>query len=207
MLSQKSNSIKAILVIFTVLFIDQFVKIYIKLHFQLGEQVEVFNWFKIYFIENNGMAFGIEFIGKLFLTLFRIFAVGILIFYIRKLIKNEYRTGYIITIALLTAGAAGNIFDSLFYGMLFSDSYGHLASFMPNGGGYAPFLYGKVVDMFYFPIIKNPADPEKAYFFPWIFNVADSAITVSVAIILLFFRKELNSSLEKKPANDDHIKE
>ena len=117
MLSQKSNSIKAILVIFTVLFVDQFVKIYIKLHFQLGEQVEVFNWFKIYFIENNGMAFGIEFIGKLFLTLFRIFAVGILIFYIRKLIKNEYRTGYIVTISLLTAGAAGNIFDSLFYGM------------------------------------------------------------------------------------------
>jgi signal peptidase II len=189
---------KSILLIFIVLLIDQTSKIYIKLNFSLGEHVEVFSWFKIYFIENNGMAFGMEIISKLFLTLFRIVAVGFLAYYIHVLIKKQVRTGYILTISLVLAGAAGNILDSLFYGILFSSSeyQGQLATFLPDSGGYASFFYGKVVDMLYFPIIKNSTG--ETLFFSPIFNVADSAISIAVGIILLFFRKELNDSLETK---------
>jgi len=187
---------KSILLIFLVLFIDQAVKIYVKLHFALGDHVDVFSWFQIYFIENNGMAFGMELIGKLFLTLFRIIAVGLLAYYIHLLIKKQARTGYILTISLVLAGAAGNIIDSLFYGIIFNDSYGHIASFLPDGGGYASLFYGRVVDMLYFPIIKNSAG--QTIFFSPVFNIADSAISVAVGIILLFFRKELNDSLETK---------
>jgi signal peptidase II len=191
---------KSILLIFLVLFVDQAVKIYVKLHFTLGEHVDVLSWFQIYFIENNGMAFGMELIGKLFLTLFRIIAVGALAYYIHILIKKKFRTGYILTISLVLAGAAGNIIDSLFYGLLFNDSYGHVASFLPDGGGYASLFYGKVVDMLYFPIIRN--DMGDTVFFSPVFNIADSAISVAVVIILLFFRKELNTSLESKKDNN-----
>jgi signal peptidase II len=192
---------KSILLIFIILFIDQASKIYIKLNFALGDYVEVFSWFKIYFIENNGMAFGMEIIGKLFLTLFRIVAVGALAYYIHILIKKQVRSGFILTIALVLAGAAGNILDSVFYGILFSDSYGHIANFLPQEGGYAGLFYGKVVDMLYFPLIKNSAG--ETMFFSPIFNVADSAISVAVGIILIFFRKELNDSLESKKITDD----
>jgi len=187
---------KSISLIFLVLFIDQTVKIYVKLHFALGEHVDVFNWFQIFFIENNGMAFGMEIISKLFLTLFRIVAVVLLAFYIRNLIRKKARTGFILTISLVLAGAAGNIIDSLFYGLLFDDSVGHVASFLPDGGGYASLFYGRVVDMLYFPLIRNSAG--QTIFFSPIFNIADSAISVAVVIILLFFRKELNESLETK---------
>lgn len=191
---------KSILLILLVLFVDQALKIYIKLHFTLGEHVNVLSWFQIYFIENNGMAFGMELIGKLFLTIFRIIAVGALAYYIHTLIKNKARTGYILTISLVLAGAAGNILDSVFYGLLFNDSYGHIASFLPNGGGYASLLYGKVVDMLYFPIIRNSAG--ETIFFSPIFNIADSAISVAVGIILIFYRKDLNESLETKKDNN-----
>jgi len=187
---------KSISLIFLVLFIDQAVKIYVKLHFALGEHVDIFNWFQIFFIENNGMAFGMEIISKLFLTLFRIIAVVLLAFYIRNLIRKKARTGFILTISLVLAGAAGNIIDSLFYGLLFDDSVGHVASFLPDGGGYASLFYGRVVDMLYFPLIRNSAG--QTIFFSPIFNIADSAISVAVVIILLFFRKELNESLETK---------
>lgn len=196
---------KSFLLIFLVLFVDQASKIYIKLNFALGDNIEVFSWFKIYFIENNGMAFGMEIIGKLFLTLFRIVAVGALAYYIHILIKKGTRAGYILTISLVLAGAAGNILDSLFYGLIFSDSYGQVATFLPDGGGYSSLFYGKVVDMLYFPIIKNSAG--ETIFFSPIFNVADSAISVAVAIILFFYRKELNDSLEpKKEKNDEPVK-
>lgn len=188
---------KSALLIFLVLFIDQASKIYVKTHFALGDHVDIFNWFQIYFIENSGMAFGIQFIGKLFLTFFRIVAVVLIFFYLRSLIKKQFPTGYILTISLLLAGAAGNIFDSVFYGVLFSDSYGKVATFLPPEGGYAPLFYGKVVDMLYFPLIKNSAG--EVIFFKPIFNVADSAITIAVFIILFFYRKELNQSFEKKP--------
>ncbi len=191
---------KSLILIFIVLFIDQLSKIYIKLNFALGEYVEVFSWFKIYFIENNGMAFGMEIISKLFLTIFRIVAVGGLFYFISILIKKKARTGYILSVSLLLAGAAGNIFDSMFYGVLFSESYGMPATFLPETGGYASLFHGKVVDMLYFPIIKNSVG--ETLFFSPIFNIADSAITTSVVIILLFFRKDLNESLETKKANE-----
>ncbi len=194
---------KSVLLIFLILFIDQAVKIYIKLHFSMGEHISVLgNWFQLYFIENNGMAFGMELIGKLFLTLFRIIAVGALAWYIHLLIKKQVKTGYILTVSLVLAGAAGNIIDSLFYGIIFSASnyLGPVATLFPDGGGYAGLFYGKVVDMLYFPLIKNGAG--ETIFFSPIFNIADSAISVAVGIILIFFRKELNESLETKKEND-----
>lgn len=187
---------KSALLIFLVLLIDQASKIFIKLNFALGEHVEVFSWFQIFFVENNGMALGMELIGKLFLTLFRIVAVSGLTYFIYLLIKRGARQGYILAISLLLAGAAGNIFDSIFYGLIFSDSNGMAATFLPETGGYAPLFYGKVVDMFYFPIIKNSSG--ETIFFKYIFNVADAAISIAVGVILLFYRKDLNESLETK---------
>lgn len=189
---------KSILLIFAILFVDQISKIYIKLNFNLGESVEVFNWFRIAFVENNGMAFGMEIFGKLFLTLFRIAAVVGLSFYVRNLIRKEVKTGYILTISMVLAGAAGNIIDSLFYGLIFSRSheFGPIASIFPEGGGYAGLFYGKVVDMLYFPIVRN--DAGQTIFFSPVFNIADAAISVAVGLILVFYRKELNESLEKK---------
>jgi signal peptidase II len=178
---------KSIIVVILVLAIDQFSKIFIKLNFALGDHVEVFSWFQIFFVENNGMAFGMEIIGKLFLTLFRIIAVSGLVYFI------------LLAVSLLLAGAAGNIFDSLFYGILFSDSYGMAATFLPETGGYAPVFYGKVVDMLYFPLIKNSVG--ETIFFRPVFNIADSAIFVSVCIILLFYRKDFNESMESKKNN------
>lgn len=196
-----STAKKSILLIIIVLIIDQASKIFIKLNFALGEHVQIFDWFQIYFIENNGMAFGMEFIGKLFLTLFRIVAVGGLAYFIYRLIAQKARTGYVLSVSLLLAGAAGNIFDSIFYGVLFSESYGMAATFLPETGGYAPLFYGKVVDMLYFPIIKNGMG--ETIFFSPVFNIADSAITVAVFIILIFFRKDLNDSLESKKVKND----
>lgn len=188
---------KSILLIILLLLIDQASKIYIKLNFALGDEVEVFPWFKILFIENNGMAFGMELVGKLFLTLFRITAVVFLSYFISKLIRQNARQGYILAISMLTAGAAGNIIDSVFYGVIFNESTPYqVASLFPEGGGYASLFYGKVVDMLYFPLITNAGG--ETVFFRYIFNVADSCVTVSVFIILLFFRKDLNHSLESK---------
>jgi signal peptidase II len=187
---------KSILLIFLVLLVDQASKIYIKLNFALGDSIDVFSWFKIFFIENNGMAFGLEIIGKLFLTIFRIIAVGGLIYFIVYLIKKQARHGFILSVSLLLAGAAGNIFDSLFYGIIFSDSLGQVARFLPVEGGYANLFYGKVVDMLYFPIIKNEFGD--TLFFSPVFNIADSAISISAVVILLFFRKDLNEHLESK---------
>ncbi|MCL1868601.1 MAG: lipoprotein signal peptidase [Paludibacter sp.] len=196
---KKSITIKVILLIFTILLIDQILKIYIKTNFRLYESVRVFDWFQISFTENPGMAFGLEFggvVGKLFLTLFRIVAVVILGIFIRNLIKSGARSGFILTIALVLVGAAGNIIDSVFYGVFFSESTTEtVAQFLPLGGGYAPFLQGKVVDMLFFPIISSGS---KVIFFSPVFNIADSAITVAIFLIIFFFLKDLNKSLEKK---------
>ena len=197
---------KSILLIFLLLVLDQVSKVYIKLNFALGDEVEVFPWFRILFIENNGMAFGMEILGKLFLTLFRITAVSFLGYAIYKLIRQNARPGFILAISMLTAGAAGNIIDSVFYGVIFSESFpGQVATLFPEAGGYASLFYGKVVDMFYFPLITNSSG--EVVFFRYIFNVADSCVTVSVFIILLFFRKDLNHALEpKKTPETTHAK-
>ena len=156
--------------------IDQLIKLYIATHFELGESREVFSWFWLCYIENNGMAFGIEWFSKLALTLFRLLAVGLLGWYVDTLLrKPETPVGYIATIAFIIAGALGNILDCVFYGKLF---------------GYAGWFYGRVVDMFYFPLIRNSAG--EVLFFRPVFNFADSCITCAVAVILLFYLKELN---------------
>lgn len=189
----------AVFVVFMVLLIDQLSKIWVKTHMSLRQEFNVIgDWFRIYFVENNGMAFGIEAGGKLFLTLFRIVAAVFIIIYLTKLVKQNYKTSFIACIALVLAGATGNIIDSIFYGMIFEPSYeGFVASFVPWGEGYASLFHGKVVDMFFFPIWTKtlPNGTENVIFFKFIFNVADAAISVGVALILIFYRKTLSHSL------------
>lgn len=214
----KSNIRKgwiAIAVVVMVLLVDQLSKIWVKTHMGLYDAIDVFDWFKIYFVENNGMAFGIEAGGKLFLSLFRIVAVIFIIIYLSRLIKQNYGAGFIACVALILAGASGNIIDSIFYGVIFEASYpGHVASFVPWGEGYASLLHGRVVDMLYFPMVSGTypdwvpfVGGEEFLFFRFIFNIADSAITVGVILILLFYRRTLSFSLLSKSEREKLGKE
>ena len=206
MKSTTKKGIIAIAVIFLVLLVDQISKIWVKSNMALYDMIEVTSWFKIYFVENNVMAFGIEAIGKLFLSVFRIIAVAAIIVYLTRLVKQNYKSGFIICIALILAGASGNIIDSVFYGAFFEASYqGHIASAVPYGEGYASLLHGKVVDMLYFPLIEGTFPKWVPFvggndflFFRFIFNIADSAITVGVALLIIFYRKTLSYSLMSK---------
>ncbi len=194
---------KSLLLIGIIIVLDQVLKVWIKLNMTMGQEYNVLgNWFIIHFTENYGMAFGLQFwgeYGKLFLSLFRIAAVIMIGFYIAWLIKNKVSAGLVLGISLIMAGAIGNIIDSAFYGMLFSESgYATPATFLPADGGYASFLHGRVVDMFYFPIINTTwpswvpwVGGQSFIFFRPVFNIADSAITVGVFYLLLFQRKEL----------------
>lgn len=174
-------------IVLLALLIDQALKLYIATHFALGESREVTSWFWLCYVENNGMAFGIEWFSKLALTLFRIVAVGLLAWYTHLLIhKYRARTSYIAIVALIIAGALGNIIDCVFYGKLF---------------GYADWMYGRVVDMFYFPLIQNSAG--EVVFFRPVFNCADTYITCAVIAILLFFRKDMNSTLDEKQTKNE----
>ncbi len=195
-MSVKKKALWLIAIIFAVLVIDQILKIWIKIHFELGESIPVTSWFEIFFIENPGMAFGLEIFDKLFLSIFRLLASGIIVYFLVKLLKMPVRFGFIVCVGLVFAGAMGNLIDCIFYGQIFSHSNGQVAELFPATGGYAPLFYGKVVDMFYFPLIKNAAG--EVLFFRPVFNVADSAVTVGVALILIFYRKDLNFSLESK---------
>jgi signal peptidase II len=199
---------KSILTILIILTLDQLFKILIKTSMSIGQEYSVIgNWFILHFTENNGMAFGMDLPGengKIFLSLFRILAVTGIAFYMRYLIKQKAHNGLVISVALILAGAAGNIFDSLFYGMIFDDSWGKIATLFPEGGGYSSFLHGRVVDMLYFPVIRgNWPDwfpfwgGNSLVFFRPVFNLADSSITVGVFIIL-FFQKRFFAELEKK---------
>ena len=202
------------LIIFAAIVIDQIIKIEVKSNMCLHESIRITDWFYILFIENNGMAYGMTFINKLVLSIFRIVAVGVLAVYISRLIKKDnVRFGYLVCLALVTAGAAGNIFDSMFYGLVYSESTPYeVASFVGWGNGYAPFLMGKVVDMFYFPLIETDLPQwlpiwggDHFIFFSPIFNFADSCISVGVVILLLFFRKELSQisfSSDKNEQNE-----
>ncbi len=185
---------KPLIVIFIVLLIDQISKFWIKLNMTIGESFSVLgDWFQIYFIENNGMAFGWEFgeqFGKIALGLFRIIAVALLFYVIYYLTKKKVKFGPILGISLITAGALGNIIDGMFYGMIFSESsFTQLASLFPEGGGYSGFMQGKVVDMLYFPLFTFPEWMPLLggqIFFSPIFNIADSAITIGFLYLLIF---------------------
>ncbi len=189
-----------LLTVLPVLFIDQFIKIYIKLNYPLGEVKRIASWFIIHYTENPGMAFGYEFggnTGKLLLSVFRILACVGGVLYIRHIISKKEHPGFVFSISLILAGALGNILDSAFYGVLFSETDElSIAKFMPAEGGYAGVLYGRVVDMFYFPMINGHFPDwfpiwggEEFQFFRPIFNFADASISVGVAIIILFHKR------------------
>ena len=176
--------------------IDQLIKIAVKTSMPLGGGFSVFgDWFQIRFIENNGMAFGMELFSKLFLTGFRVVAVAFLVYILIKLIKDRtYPTGFVFVVGMILAGAAGNIIDCLFYGEIFSSSYGQVAHFVPWGEGYASFMQGRVVDMFYFPLFTWPQWMPLIggdIFFAPVFNFADACISCSVVAILIFYRNFL----------------
>ena len=194
-------------IVVAILLIDQIIKIEVKTNMTLGEAKRVTDWFYIEFIENNGMAYGMKFINKLVLSLFRLFAIGFIGYYLAKIIKkNVAPLGYIVLIAVVLAGAAGNLIDCLFYGLIFDASTPFTVSqFVPFGEGYSTFLHGKVVDMFYFPIIQTTWPEWVPYFggseyvfFSPVFNFADACISVGVVALLLFYRKQLEVLFSNK---------
>lgn len=197
----------AVAIVVAILLIDQIIKIEVKTNMTLGEAKRVTDWFYIEFIENNGMAYGMKFINKLVLSLFRLFAIGFIGYYLAKIIKkNVAPLGYIVLIAMVLAGAAGNLIDCLFYGLIFDASTPFTVSqFVPFGEGYSTFLLGKVVDMFYFPIIQTTWPEWVPYFggseyvfFSPVFNFADACISVGVVALLLFYRKQLEVLFSNK---------
>ncbi|MDT0675246.1 lipoprotein signal peptidase [Autumnicola musiva] len=190
---------KASIIIVLILLIDQISKLYIKTNFALGEEVRVLDWFHILFVENEGMAWGTKIpgaYGKLILTLFRLVAIFGIGYWLWDSVRKNGSRILIISIALIFAGAMGNIIDSVFYGILFSDSYGHVATFLPEGGGYSSLFHGKVVDMLYFPLYEDylpgwlPIWGGNYFtFFEPVFNIADSSISVGVILLLIFNKK------------------
>ena len=201
----------AVSIIAAILIIDQIIKIWVKTSMTLHEQIDILSWFKIVFIENNGMAYGMEIGSKLVLSLFRIVAIAVLGYYIYGQVKRQARWGYIICLSMVIAGAAGNLLDSMFYGLVFNASSEFYTSYwVPFGTRYAPFLMGKVVDMFYFPLIVTtwpdwmPFVGGNPYvFFSPIFNFADASISVGVVLLLIGYRKEIGELSLKKKVNTD----
>lgn len=197
--SLTTNGHLAILLIAAILIIDQVIKIAVKTHMCLGDSIRITDWFYIQFIENNGMAYGLTFINKLFLSVFRIVAVGFIGWYLHWEINHKGRTCYIFLLSMVVAGAAGNIIDSMFYGLVFTPSSPYYVSeLVPLGQGYAGFLMGRVVDMFYFPLIVTSWPSwvpvwggQEFIFFSPIFNFADASISVGVILLLVFCRHDL----------------
>lgn len=203
----------ALIIILLAIVVDQVVKYMVKTGMYLGEQIYITDWFRISFVENNGMAFGMELFGKLFLSLFRMAAIALFIWYLRKIINRGFPKGYIVCVSFIIAGAIGNLIDCILYGQIFSASgydLNGVATLVPFGQGYAPLLYGRVVDMFYFPLWTWPSGMPLVggnVFFAPVFNVADSCITCGMIALVLFYVKCLNAGLhwppeEKKDASE-----
>lgn len=204
-----------VLVILAIIIADQVLKIWVKTSMHYQEQIPLLgSWFRLFFIENEGMAWGWKFggeWGKMALTLFRLVAVIFGVFYIRSIIKKKYHPGFIICAAMIFAGALGNLIDSLFYGLIFSgsDVGAPLARLFPPEGGYAGFLHGRVVDMLYVPIIEDKIMPswvpiwggERFTFFSPIFNIADASISVGVIALLIFQKKFFKRDPVEEPTN------
>ena len=195
-----SNRTKALLLIFSILIVDQIVKIIVKTNMVIGDEIPVLgNRFRIHFLENNGMAFGMEWggkTGKVALSVFRMVAIVGISWYLDSIIKKNAHTGLILSVSAIIAGAAGNLIDSAFYGMIFSESWHTPAVLFPEGGGYSSFLHGRVVDMLYFPVIDShwpdwsPFRPgQTLIFFRPVFNLADTSITTGVLAILVFQKR------------------
>lgn len=193
-------------IVLGVLVVDQVIKIAVKTTMYLHEHIHITNWFYIYFTENNGMAFGWQFFDKIFLTLFRLIAVVIISVFLARSVKRGANTGFIVCLAMIIAGAAGNIIDCVFYGQVFSESTpAEIAQFVPFGEGYQSLFYGRVVDMFYFPLFEFDwpswmpfvANQHFIFFSP-IFNFADASISVGVILLLLFYRDSLNLHFNAK---------
>ena len=210
-----TNGRLATLIVVAILLIDQTIKIWVKTSMALHESIHVFDWFYITFIENMGMAFGMQLGSKIILSLFRVVAIVALTYYIWLEVRKKARTGYIVCLAMVLAGAIGNLIDCLFYGLIFNASSPYYVSyFVPFGTGYAPLLMGKVVDMFYFPLIETEwpqwmpfVGGDHFVFFSPVFNFADASISVSFVLLLLFYREELSRislsrSVEKKEENE-----
>ncbi len=207
---EKSRATLAWIIILLVLIADQTLKIWVKTHFYLGEDVKIFDWFQLLFVENNGMAFGMEVGSKLFLSVFRVVALVAGVWYLLKIAKNiRFATGFIVCIALIIAGTAGNIIDCVAYGMIFNDPMPpEVAQMFPSDGGYASLLHGKVVDMLYFPLFSFVwpewmpwIGGEKFLFFQPVFNIADAAISVGIIVILIFYSRFLGESV-RRPAGE-----
>ncbi|TVR41688.1 MAG: lipoprotein signal peptidase [Bacteroidia bacterium] len=202
------------LVVLSILLLDQVSKVLVKTNMALGESIPVFgDWFIIHFTENYGMAFGLEFsgeYGKLALSIFRIVAVVFIGLYLYRLVDKKAHKGLIFCVSMIMAGALGNIIDSTFYGLIFSESlFNEVAVIFPEGGGYGTFLHGKVVDMLYFPVIKGTFPEwlpiwagEPYIFFRPVFNIADASITTGV-FILIVFQKKFFALQQKKSDNPD----
>lgn len=202
----------ATIIIVVAIILDQVTKIWVKTHFYYGEQVDVTSWFKIFFIENNGMAFGMELGSKIILTWLRIIFSALFIYYLIKIRRRtDLPKGFVACIAFITAGAIGNVIDCIAYGQIFNDPMApQVAQFLPSEGGYASIFNGKVVDMLYFPLCEwdwpqwmPGVGGEHYLFFQPVFNVADACLTTSIIVLILFYSKYLAG--EKKSDKDDDI--
>lgn len=190
----------AVLLLVAILVIDQLIKIWVKTNMTLHESIRIFDWFYISFIENNGMAYGMQLGSKLVLSLFRVAAISLLGYFVWLQVRKHAKTGYIVCLVMVLAGAIGNLIDCMFYGLLFNASSPYYTSyFVPFGTGYASFLMGKVVDMFYFPLIVTTwpqwmpwVGGDEFVFFSPVFNFADACISVGVVLLVLFYRKEIS---------------
>ena len=211
--SVRKRSIIALAVILSVILIDQAVKVAVKTTMPLHEHIAVTSWFQIFFTENEGMAFGMDFVGTMVLTLFRVVAIGFFIYYLMRLIKRKASLAVIVCLSLVIAGAAGNVIDNCFYGLIFSESpeaylFQGPASLVPFGQGYGEFLSGRVVDMFYFPLWRWPEGMPLVggqVFFNAVFNVADAAISCgAVALLVLYY---IHAYRESKQAKDSASEE